>query len=363
MSMFFNWRKNKNNKDNKQDKIEYCGTKNKTSFTEFVDMCKLTQKQLKAELLNMLYRNGYENVVLEDGYIYAKGTIPVLLTAHMDTVHKEQIKDFYEHIDSDGRHLLSSPQGIGGDDRCGTYIIKKIVETTNLRPSILFCEDEEIGGIGSRKFCKTEYTKELEELHYFIEIDRANEKDAVFYECGNKEFQEFICNTTGYKLAYGSFSDICNLSDETDIASVNLSCGYYNAHTTAEYVVVEEMLATMQVITDLLCVESKQYAYEPEVKSYGGYYGSYGGYFGNYYSSKYDTTYDDYFADKYQTKETTEKEKEKDNKTWLVVEVFLEDGSIIDAYGETVEDALCSFFMENGTVCFNDIIDYEVYVC
>ena len=34
-----------------------------------------------------------------------------------------------------------------------------------------------------------------------IELDRANSKDAVFYECDNKDFTEYITSSTGYKEA------------------------------------------------------------------------------------------------------------------------------------------------------------------
>jgi hypothetical protein len=57
----------------------------------FENICKMTQPEVKAYMKDYLASKKY-NVVDEDGFLYAKGDIPVLLVAHMDTVHDEQCK-------------------------------------------------------------------------------------------------------------------------------------------------------------------------------------------------------------------------------------------------------------------------------
>ena len=79
----------------------------------FENICKMSQGKLKAYLTKYLKRH-YNYVKSSDGFLYAKGTFPVLLVAHMDTVHKDAVQQvIYEG------NIISSPQGIGGDDRCG----------------------------------------------------------------------------------------------------------------------------------------------------------------------------------------------------------------------------------------------------
>ena len=153
----------------------YKGRKNETDFPEFIQICKLSAKKLKQYLCGEMKKiYGKDNTVIGDGYIYCRGDVPVLLTAHMDTVHKKLVTDFYEDIQTDKNgkvtHTISSPQGIGGDDRCGIYAILKVIESGYL-PYVLFCEDEEIGGIGSGKFCKTKYITELSNMKFLIELD------------------------------------------------------------------------------------------------------------------------------------------------------------------------------------------------
>lgn len=271
----------------REEPFKYEGVKNETDFPEFIKICKLEQKKLKTYLRRRL-KKYYRDIVCEDGFLYVRGNIPVLLTAHMDTVHAEPVKDFYELKTEDEKgkvkHKIASPQGIGGDDRCGVWMIFQILQHTDYRPSILFCEDEEIGMVGAGKFTKSDYVIELESMKYLIELDRGNKDDAVFYECDNPEFTDFILKNTGYEKQPGSYSDIYTLSPVCGVASVNLSCGYYHAHTTKEHVIVEEMLNTVEVVKWLLELSDKREtpAFEfiqKKYTSYGfnrGYY-SYGG--------------------------------------------------------------------------------------
>ena len=107
----------------------------------FTDICKLSQSELKEYMNTLLTARDYE-VCYQDGFLYAKGRVPVLLVAHLDTVHKEKCTEITE---LNGK--ISSPQGIGGDDRCGVYIIMSLLKYLNC--SVLLCEDEEKGGQGA----------------------------------------------------------------------------------------------------------------------------------------------------------------------------------------------------------------------
>ena len=199
-----------------------------------------------------LISNGYK-VESNDGYLYAKGNIPVLLVAHMDTVHRQLPTQI---INDNGK--FSSPQGIGGDDRCGIFIIMHLIK--ELHCSVVLTEDEEVGGIGARKFANSQFIQHLD-VNYIVEFDRMNATDAVFYGCHNEEFIEFVTDITGFKEAYGSFSDISIIAPAAKIAAVNLSCGYYKAHTTSEYVVYEEMMNTVEAATALIETECEKFEY------------------------------------------------------------------------------------------------------
>ena len=229
----------------------------------FKALCMLSQRGVKSNMEKYLTDNGYD-VISEDGYVYAKGEVPVLLLAHMDTVHHEQCKDI---VEENGK--LSSPQGIGGDDRCGVYIIMKLIK--EFKCSVLFCEDEEKGCIGAGKFAKSQHVKELD-VNYMIEFDRKGNKDAVFYSCDNPEFTKFVTETTGFKEERGSCSDISRVAPAAGIAAVNLSSGYYNAHMPTEYVVFEDMLNTIEAAKLLIATETEQFEYIEKKYTYPSYY-------------------------------------------------------------------------------------------
>ena len=99
---------------------------------EFENICRKSQKKLKKYVKNKLMET-HEDVTIGDGFVYAQGKFPVLLVAHMDTVH-ENLPTTIVH-DGD---IISSPNGIGGDDRCGIYMILEIIKKYHC--SVLFCE-------------------------------------------------------------------------------------------------------------------------------------------------------------------------------------------------------------------------------
>ena len=240
--------------------------KKKTKRIEkFKGLCNMEQKELKAKLRNILGAEGYRDVKNEDGFLYAKGSVPVLLIAHMDTVHKV-LPTFFTLACSSGKTILSSPFGIGGDDRCGIYMILEIIR--ELKCSVLFCEDEEVGCVGARKFSDTDYVKELG-VNYIVEFDRRGKNDAVFYQCANEKFEEFVTEDF-FELNFGSCSDISYVAPAAGIAAVNLSCGYYNEHTKGEYVIFEEMETVIEEAKKLIRKEvAEPFEYIKKSYSYG----------------------------------------------------------------------------------------------
>jgi hypothetical protein len=244
------------------------------------------------------------------------------------------------------RDAVSCAEGIGGDDRCGVYMILEIVKNYNC--SVLFCEDEENGGIGARKFTNTDLAKELvSQFNYAIELDRRGKNDAVFYDCDNEEFEEFITKEF-YELAYGSFSDISTVAPFLKCAAVNLSCGYYCAHTLDEYVVLHEMERSMEEVCKILerTTENDKFEYI-EAKYSGYYYGSYYKYYGS--GSSYSKSwYEDYYNETYENYYLLEYVNENGTTDWY------------DTYAVSEAEAVGKFLMWNPGLCYNNILDVMV---
>ncbi len=229
--------------------------------------------------LQKLYKNNA--VICKNNYILVKGKAPVMLIAHLDTVHQNPVQQICK---TENENILMSPQGIGGDDRCGVYALVQVYEISSIKPWLLFTCDEEIGGIGARMFCtnhkENKLPKEIDGLKLLIEIDRRGKNDAVYYDCDNQNFEKYITNK-GFKTAYGSFSDISYIAPELGIAAVNLSSGYYNAHTLHEYINKKYLNSTIQKVTEIVADTTKsnflKYEYVKKVHCDWDDWGLYGG--------------------------------------------------------------------------------------
>lgn len=331
----------------------------------FEEICKMTQHEVKQYMKGYLASKKYKPVD-QDGFLYAKGTVPVLLVAHMDTVHKSQC---HEIKNVNGK--MSSPQGIGGDDRCGIFIIMNIVKELNC--SVLLCEDEEKGCIGANKFLKTTfkdvdgnekpYIKHLD-VNYMIEFDRKGKNDAVFYHGGNEEFMDFVEDATNFKFASGSVSDISVLMEPANLSAVNLSCGYYAAHTIYEYVMYDEMIDTIDAAKVLIkekCDKPFVYVKKERTlpKSWQNFNANHGPYIHNYVS-------DDGYCYNFLENPSAYKDDAlaknalNDKEMELEVTIYgltLSEENIITS-GETKAECWMNLFLENPNLCFNDIVDY-----
>lgn len=289
---------------------------------EFEKICRMSQKELKKYVKQNLQK-AYDSVVCQDGFVYAEGNFPVLLVSHLDTVHRELPKLM---IYDKEKNIISSPQGIGGDDRAGVYIVLEVIKRYNC--SVLFCEDEEIGCVGSGKFAETKLAKELD-FNYIIEFDRANANDAVFYQCANPDFEDFITKEF-YEKAYGSFTDICEIAPVIGCAAVNLSCGYYNPHTIDEYVNLTEMEESIEAACKILerTTENDKFEYIDEEYDYEDW-----GYVNEYYEEKY-----------------------------YIIEYTAADGMTewYDTIAASREEAIGKFVMENPNIPYANVEDVWV---
>jgi len=268
-----------------------------------ISLVKLVQSEVP-ELIGFItkslldaYPTDKIHISLKGDYVYAEGTIPIMLVCHMDTVHRTKPENvFYDPQ----KKVAWCPEGIGGDDRCGVWSVLTILRH-GFRPSVLFTNGEETGLIGARAFAKD--FPSLSHFKFMIELDRRGSEDCVFYQCGNKEFQTYI-ESFGFKTAIGSSSDIKALSPVFNRASVNLSIGYYNEHTLNEYVRLDEMQATTDKVEKILSVNPDVYpVYDfQEVKYvYTGYSGRKWNYETRRWEDDLTTDDDDYYQDRFWT--------------------------------------------------------------
>lgn len=210
-------------------------------------LCKLTQEDLLQVVGAFLYKH-YKNVVVTCDYAYAEGDIPICLVAHIDTVFSGPPKEIYYDKEAG---IMWSPQGLGADDRAGVFAIISIIQS-GLHPHVIFTTDEEFGGLGAKWLVYDHPQCPFEKCNYLLELDRHGTNDAVFYDCVNDDFIDYIEDNTGYLYTIGLYSDIVELAPKWGMSAVNLSVGYFDEHMEIERLKVPALMRTIEVVKFLL---------------------------------------------------------------------------------------------------------------
>lgn len=196
---------------------------------------------IKSDDLKVPYMLGIDwDITDHENYFYKKGTNGILLVAHIDTIPRiNNVKRFKNK--SKPLELMvfngivqAKKSVLGADDRAGVYAIDQLYNNYGTQCSILLTNYEETGGIGVNRFI-SDHPNLLDNYKLFIELDRMGIDEFTHYN--NHLDSSLECLLMGFNFSYnvGSYSDIMDLSDHYRIQSVNLSVGYYNQHSKAEY--------------------------------------------------------------------------------------------------------------------------------
>jgi hypothetical protein len=224
-----------------------------------------------------------EEPVATDGIMYAywNRKSPICLQAHIDVSYEPSIKwtcckghydnelrkwvdDEEEKKDEEPkpfklarlRNIITNLNGVlGGDDRAGIMIMMLMEDMCikkNLpKPSILLTNKEETGSAGMRAFIRGEKKSLLAPVNLVIALDRRGCGEYVYYTDPGKEVRDYI-ESFGFIKSHGSYSDSKLIADDWGIPAVNLSIGYYNNHSKAEIVHLDEAYLTLSRVKEIL---------------------------------------------------------------------------------------------------------------
>ena len=176
----------------------------------------------------------------DEHFLYIPGTRKdrVVLVAHADTVFNLETDIIKLAYDESRQMFFSdSPKtGIGADDRAGCAILW---ELKNIGHSILIigCEEKGLTSPWLMKEHK-DIADELNKHQFVVQFDRCNATDYKCYNVGSDEFRGYVEDEMlGFsepnKYSYTDIKTLCR-----DICGVNLSVGYYNEHTSYEYLLM-----------------------------------------------------------------------------------------------------------------------------
>jgi hypothetical protein len=216
------------------------------------------------------------------GNIYAtkgkSGTYPCVV-AHTDEVHPKRSKgyevvNFRNEIifgyDAHHRHLV----GIGADDKNGIWVCLKCLEEYEQMKCVFFMGEEE-GCIGSNRANMVFF----DDCRYVLQCDRKGNSDIITSISGTELCSDdFLCDIHlsdhGYKVANGLQTDVAVLKKRgLEVSCVNLSCGYYNPHSSEEYTNIEDLYKCYRFVQSVIdnCTETYPHHYNPCRNWFGGY--------------------------------------------------------------------------------------------
>lgn len=175
----------------------------------------------------------------EDHQIYNIIPGTPLVSAHMDQVQFNGCTDVVEYkgnLYGMNNHVQA---GLGADDKNGCWIILQLLKSLSDKISFIFSSQEEHGGV---------INKIAIDNTYAIVLDRKGNSDIIgtanSYCCTDLETEiAEIGKMCGYTPCSGVFSDADALSKNVGV--VNLSVGYYNAHSNSEYTNIDDLLKAL----------------------------------------------------------------------------------------------------------------------
>lgn len=158
-----------------------------------------------------------------------------LLSCHMDQVGITPLRTIF----NDGVKIFGD-KNLGADDKNGIWIILELLKEYAGKVSFIFSVEEECGGKCDEVCSK----HDISECIYGLVFDRANSGDIIGTDncyCVEEFEQDLVAlgKPFGYSSDMGTWSDADTLNDY--ISCVNLSVGYYLAHTDKEYTVIKEL--------------------------------------------------------------------------------------------------------------------------
>lgn len=244
---------------------------------------------LASELSKINKLSPITSQVDEYGNIYVtKGDAEIYpcCVAHTDTVHN--IRKGFVVVEVDDAffawdNVKREQAGVGGDDKVGIYIcLQALRDMENLK--VVFFRNEEVGCLGS----KAVHMDFFDDVSFILQADRKGSSDFIDYSNGvdlfDDEFKsgtKAILDMYGYKCEHGIATDVGQLkNNKLNVAAANVSCGYYNAHSDREYVVIGEVENCYNLFLELFNQLGDRKWVHEHVEKPVTTYGSYNGYRG-----------------------------------------------------------------------------------
>lgn len=211
-------------------------------------------------IYRILAKNNIPVQVGKEGELYNIVPGAPLVCAHMDQVQRTPTDFIVQRYNYMYGMLGHEQAGLGADDKNGVWIVLNLILKYKGEISYLFSTMEEVGGM-THGFMQGLGTDVTDSIPYALIFDRKGSGDIIGTrnEYCMKDLEDDIAKCGiefGYKPAVGVWSDCDHISEF--VPCVNLSCGYYEAHTDMEYTNVNELINALDFGVKILATLGKK---------------------------------------------------------------------------------------------------------
>ena len=190
--------------------------------------------------------------------VKGKAEVYPCLVSHIDQVsHCKHSKDF-KAVETRDIIFGYSPknrrfENLGADDKNGVFICLECLKKYDSM-KVVFFREEETGCKGSSEAVMSFF----DDVRFVIQPDRKGNSDLItnigYSELCSEGFIEAIePEKWGYMEENGLMTDILTLKEKgLGVSCINVSCGYYNAHTDEEITVKKDLLKCLRFIEHII---------------------------------------------------------------------------------------------------------------
>lgn len=159
--------------------------------------------------------------------------------------------------------------GLGLDDTFGIYIcLHCLFCLTDVK--VCLTTQEEMGCVGAELAALN--IDFFDNCRFLLQADRMGGQDLITHTNGiditSDEFLKDIdplLEKYKYKEARGTMTDVGTLKENINLSAVNISCGYYCAHTHKEYGNLTELQNCLNFILDIIRLNNKVYKHTADL--------------------------------------------------------------------------------------------------
>lgn len=144
-------------------------------------------------------------------------------------------------------------ENLGADDKNGIFICLECLKKYDT-VKVAFFKEEETGCIGSSNACMPFFS----DVRFVLQPDRKGNSDLItsigYSELCSEGFIEAVeAEKWGYNEKNGLITDVLILKENgLEVSCVNLSCGYYNAHSGEEITVKKDLMKCLSFVEHII---------------------------------------------------------------------------------------------------------------